>query len=383
MRRLNSEGSIYRRKSDNRLCVAVKIDGKRRVLYPKSPEEAIEILKNSKQAVENAEEKRNAITLQTFATEWINGDLQGRIDRKTLESYVRKIKQVIIPAIGEIPLDRLTPVRINEFYDALKEKKKTAAFIWHTNAVLSSCLSNAVPKIIPSNPCQQVKVRRAKSKEVKLFTAEQVEIFKAVVQRSKSPIKDMITILWELGGRVSEVIGLKWKYVGVDHVLIHEGVTWAPGGGNYSAPPKTEAGKRKVFLSKEAMALINVQPRRSEYVFSTKNGTAYIYVNVYTMWHKWMKEAFGDEFRTGMHSLRHMQAPHLIQSGWTIEDVAQRGGWSDVSVLIKIYAAHSSERRQKEMSAQVLSPLLHKSATFENDESEIAVKSSEPSTFIN
>lgn len=368
-RRRNNEGSIYQRKSDGRWCVAYQ--GK--VIYAVDADDAVEKLKNIRLELKKQDEKKAAISLSAHANKWLNGDLQTRIRRNTWESYQRKFKLTILPELGDLPLNELTIEAISDFYEKLRAKKKTAAFIKHTHAVLSSCLTEAVPKIIQSNPCLSIKVKKGKPKEVLLFTPEQTEKLRQVLEQSTSPAKDLIYVLWEMGGRISEVIGLKRKYVGTDYVEIKEATLWLKGGSR-PGPTKTEASQRKVFLSPDAMSIINRQPDRGEYVFTTKNGTPYIYVNVYTLWHKWLKEAFGEEFTTNLHSLRHLQATQLIQAGWTIEDVKQRGGWSDMSTLIKIYAAHSTEQRQRDMAQSIKSQLLHEITTPKNNEHEEPIK---------
>ena len=50
------------------------------------------------------------------------------------------------------------------------------------------------------------------------------------------------------------------------------------------------------------------------------------------------------------HSLRHLQAVRLFDSGWTIADVQARGGWESPKVLVSIYSAHSTEKKQRDMA---------------------------------
>jgi integrase len=237
-----------------------------------------------------------------------------------------------------------------------------------------------------------------------LFTAEQESIFLQTVLNSSSQYWDFCLTVWELGGRTSEVLGLKWSAVFNDHIRI-ENVLIHTKDGDQDAPPKTPGSHRTVFLSKECMDLIRSQPRRyvelppdektgavkkklSEYVFTDAKGKPHSHRNWRRQWDQWLITAFGAEpteaktaeteadeaaaaeaddqktekktkekevyrrplVKVTPHSLRHLQAVRLFDSGWTIADVQARGGWESPKVLVSIYSAHSTEKKQRDMA---------------------------------
>jgi len=221
------------------------------------------------------------------------------------------------------------------------------------------------------------------TKKKNLFTNEQADRFIEVVSQSTSAFKGLLNVYWETGGRISELFGLKWQSV-LDTGIRIENVTIRVKGGSADAQPKNRSSNRVVKLTGSRMAVINSQPKRmmeieveekgktktvtkqSEYVFCTASGKPYSYSNFRRQWNSWLCQAFGsveqteDERKAGKpkkplvsvtpHALRHMQATRLIQAGWKIADVQERGGWASPKVLMEIYAAHTNEQRQLEMA---------------------------------
>lgn len=55
----------------------------------------------------------------------------------------------------------------------------------------------------------------------------------------------MLSVYSEIGGRISEILGLKWDYVFDDYILI-ENVRVQIAGGAMDSAPKTTASRRKV-----------------------------------------------------------------------------------------------------------------------------------------
>jgi integrase len=194
-------------------------------------------------------------------------------------------------------------------------------------------------------------------------------------------------VYWETGCRISEILGLKWTCVGADFISI-ENARVQVAGGMADNNPKNAGSRRKINVTPECIALINKQPKNTTYVFTTANGKPIRQRNWRRQWDQWLITAFGAEpteattekqeseeatadgsdnqkgekkakekevyrrplVKVTPHSLRHLQAVRLFDSGWTIADVQARGGWESPKVLVSIYSAHSTEKKQRDMA---------------------------------
>ena len=62
------------------------------------------------------------ITFEEFITLWINDHARIKLEPKTLFSYQAELNNRIIPALGHIKLNRLTPNHLIQFYNNLREE---------------------------------------------------------------------------------------------------------------------------------------------------------------------------------------------------------------------------------------------------------------------
>ena len=371
--RLKHEGSIYQRK-DLYWCASVFINGKRRTkTFPKDGQSlALAALEEMK-----AEAKlTNGNGRQLFAhylAEYITQTVRKQVRENSYMDYISITKTHINEALGAVPLCDITTKMLQAFYDGMARKGLSGSRINKAHTLIGQALRAALPDgLISRDPT--VGTRRPSTKPRKeklLFTDEQIEKFLFVADKSTSCYKDLLYLYWEVGGRISEVIGLKWQHVGSDHINI-QSVRVRLKKGSIDSEPKTKASKRKVFLSDYAMNLIQKQPRNADHVFLNGNGNPIDERNWRRQWDQWLITAFGvDPIKSTYventkgekkikyrvpavhvtpHALRHLQARNLIRQGWAVADVQKRGGWDSTKVLQEIYAAHSEEERQKEMA---------------------------------
>lgn len=62
------------------------------------------------------------VTLQEFAERWMHDYAEKQLAPKTISSYSEMLSRRIIPALGHIPLNKLQPVHLIEFYNNLEEE---------------------------------------------------------------------------------------------------------------------------------------------------------------------------------------------------------------------------------------------------------------------
>ena len=409
--RAHNEGTIFQRKDGRwvaRIVAGIRQDGKpdKRAVYCKTKPEAVAALKTLHEEISKRIDNRNSSELfSSFLARWLHESKMASVRQNTWEDYASLAKNHVIPALGDIPIGDIKTADIQRLYDKMTADGKSASTVHKVHVLIGACLRSALPDgVLDRDPKQGTTRTSGRTAKKLLFTAEQEPIFLQTILNSSSQYRDFCLTVWELGGRTSEVLGLKWSAVFDDHIRI-ENVLIHTKDGDQDAPPKTPGSQRTVFLSKECMNLIHRQPRRyvelppdektgavktklSEYVFTNAKGKPHSHRNWRRQWDQWLITAFGAEqtekekskknaadaaidetdtlkgekkdkekealrkplVKVTPHSLRHLQAVRLFDSGWTIADVQARGGWESPKVLVSIYSAHSTEKKQRDMA---------------------------------
>ena len=105
-----------------------------------------------------------SMTLAEWAATWGEQYLKRTVTVRSYERQLSIVNRQIVPALGAIPLQKLSTVRINEFYRNLESSGLGAATVRYAHIVLGSCLK-AAAKIgaLARNPVANASPPRGKS----------------------------------------------------------------------------------------------------------------------------------------------------------------------------------------------------------------------------
>ena len=138
-RRGHNEGSICRRKSDNKWVGTISLgygpDGKRKrkALYGKTRREVAEkmkaALRDQQQGILSTRTGRQ--TVGQYLTDWLQNDVKPTVRPKTYASYKQLCTLCILPSLGRVQLGELTPQQIRAFlvYMGQQRVRRTGAFM--------------------------------------------------------------------------------------------------------------------------------------------------------------------------------------------------------------------------------------------------------------
>lgn len=209
----HGQGTVTRR-ADGRFQVSVTMTGGRRIYrYARTPREAERVRRQLVEARE-ADLDPTRQTLAVFLRSWIGGlrdAKRQRVRPRTLDHYAMIVERHIIPALGSLPLERLTRRRIQAWLDADPASPRT---IRHHHAVLRRALNTAVGDTLTRNPAIGVELAEADyDGSLPLTVDEARRLFAATVD-------DRLHALWRLavdtGLREAELLGLGWDDVDLD-----------------------------------------------------------------------------------------------------------------------------------------------------------------------
>jgi integrase len=218
----HGRGGIARRK-DGRLQVSITMpNGRRIVRYAGKDRDGRRQRRKAEAILSELIESRerdlypSEQTLGAFLTSWIEGLPNARKSprARTIEHYHYVVEDYVIPALGHIRLDRLTPRHVQEWIDADTGSTRS---VHHHRAVLRRALNVAKARqLIGDNPAMSVEMP-----ELDDYRGNPLSETEA---RRLLGLPGRLAPLWRLaidsGLRISELLGLAWDDLDLDDATL-------------------------------------------------------------------------------------------------------------------------------------------------------------------
>jgi integrase len=327
-----------------------------------------------------------SVTLKDFVERWLKEYAMTRLEPRTLESYRHELDSKILPALGHIRLDKLTPVQILSFLnnlmeDGIRQDGKPGAYsnrvIKYQHQILSSILQTAVYwQIIESNPCSRVKCPKydTMNTKQKFFDENQAAIFLEAVKDEPLKYQVMANLALFMGLRKGEILGLTWNDVDLEEgwLAVNKAISATKELGVFMKSPKTESSVRTLAMPKSLVSLLkkykawqNEQKLKCgdlwdedwedhPWLFTQWNGKVMDYHSPYTWFSKFIKR-YNERIKNdgsipenekssyllpeiSFHGLRHTSATLLIGENVDVRTVSARLGHNQVSTTLNIYS---------------------------------------------
>ena len=372
-KRANGEGNIRKRK-----------DGRWEGRYTAGhdPESGKPICKNvlgktqaeTKEKLKQAIEACRALDVPRSGTytveEWLNTwyELYSKpyVRESTAQYYRRFIDLHIGPAIGDIPLGKLTSRDIQKLYNDLQDhgriraaqKSKqpglSSASVRGVHMLLHNCLDRAVKeRLVLRNPTEDCRIPKLEKKEMHILRPEHIGAYlKAAEAREALP---MFYLALTSGVRKGELVALLWSNVDTERGTISVSKQATVSGGEIKVTrPKTATSIRRVSVPRQTIELLIQEHGRhpdNPYLFpSPKTGGMYYPDSVVKLHKKILKDAGLEPIR--LHDLRHTFATLALQSGVDVKTVSSMLGHYDAGFTLSTYA-HATERMQEEAAEKM------------------------------
>ena len=155
--------------------------------------------------------------LKEYLPKWYES-YHHNLAKSTRYSYWSGINIHLIPMLGEVSLNKLTPQMIDDMIAQLREKGLAENSVRYCHRILSSALSSAVKYgYIPYNPAKNIMTRFSKNagRKYEKYTVEQVQQLLAFVHGNVLETVVLLAVLFGL--RLSEALGLRWRDVDLTH----------------------------------------------------------------------------------------------------------------------------------------------------------------------
>ena len=306
--------------------------------------------------------------------EWWLEAHRNQVDVITWQGYKMNLDKHIIPYFKKLNLDLkdITPEHIQRYYN-LKFKDGrcdgkgglSARSVKLHAIVINMVFKDAVLKnLIPYNPAERAKVpAQDRISKGKFYTVQQANKLLEVCQDEK--IHPIIYLTLNYGFRRSEVMALKWDAVDFENdmltvkrtVVVYNTVI-------EKNKTKNHSSKRSYPLLPEIKELLlGLWKQREEnrklfgkefidngYIFTYPDGKMIRPDYVTKRLGKILKQHNLPHIR--FHDLRHTCASILLSKGWSLKDIQEWLGHSDIGVTANIYT-HIDITRKIELASSI------------------------------
>ena len=335
-KRANGEGSLRKRKNgrwEGRYTAGYDpATGKpiHKSVLAKTQSEAKEKLK---QAIAEAEKldmsRAKSYTLGAWIKLWYEVYAEPRLREKTKDYCLNYINNHIIPELGNTPLEKLTTIQIQKFYNdlqksgriqrythiKLKDKGLSTRAVLGIHTLLNNCLEQAVAeRLLLTNPAKGCRLPKLKKREMKILPEDKIGPYLAEAERHGL----LAAFYLELttGLRRGELLALLWTDLDVENMTISVSKQVNRINGELVvSQPKTSNSIRKLAIPQRAVELLveeHAKHPHSPYLFvSPKTGTMFD-SDSFRHTHKKILKAIGAE-NIRFHDIRHPYVKHTTK----------------------------------------------------------------------
>lgn len=292
-----------------------------------------------------------------------------RLSPTTLREYRRLVDRRIRPALGAIPLTKLTTPQLDDYYQALaSDGGLSPASIRQIHSVIRRGLKQGVKwGWIQHNPAVNATAPTVRHARVTPPSLEEIRELVESAETYDPWFGLLVRLAAATGLRRGELCGLQWPDIDFKggQLEVSRSVAAIPGG---AAAKSTKTGAtRKLSLDQATVRLLAEHHKRmatratdngskldvDAFVFShALDGTTPIHPDNVTSTFRRLSVNSGVRF----HDLRHAHATQLLARGMDIPTVSSRLGHANSSTTLNIYA-HVLDANDRE-AADMIGDLL-------------------------
>ncbi len=296
---------------------------------------------------------------------WMDSIVRPNRAETTVYAYQKIIDNHIDPALGTVPLKRLTPKMVQEYYtETQRANGLSSNTMRRHHDLLSSALRSAVRQdVIPASPMERVEPPRVRTTESYFYNNQELKL---LYQKIEGNILELaVKLAGSLGMRREEICGLKWENVDLQRhlVLIREART-AYGATIVQKETKNRSSVRTLYLPDEVYLLLEQEQARqqqerclqsptynpTDHVILDAKGAPYSPNALSLAFTRFVKK--NDLPRLTFHGLRHTFATIASCQGASLFDIGKALGHSTPATTGRIYT-HLVDRTHEELVQRV------------------------------
>ena len=155
-------------------------------------------------------------SVKDYLLEWVENHGKANLRPSTFASYKSHINNHILPYVGHVQLNQLSPAMLDNMFSQLFDKGLSQSTVRYAQRILSVSMEAARKyRYIEFNPARDIITKFGKQgKTPDPYTVEQMQQFMGKVVGTEWEMPVVLAGLYGL--RISEIIGLRWQNVDLD-----------------------------------------------------------------------------------------------------------------------------------------------------------------------
>lgn len=297
---------------------------------------------------------RRAPTLTEFAERYVSEYAAAHKKARTIEEDVRMLRLHILPALGTLKIGNVTRTDIARFHSGRRHHPTNAN---RCLALLSHIMTIAErwgERTDGSNPCKHVE-RYPEGKRERFLTPDELrrlgDTLLSVEKTAHPSAVAAIRLLIFTGGRLSEVLGLKWDWIDFARGI--------------ARLPDSKTGAKNLTLPMPALEVLANLPRLANNPFvlpGERRGAQF--AGIQKAWQRIRKIAGLSNVR--IHDLRHAFASVAVQSDESLYLVGRVLGHQQIATTQRYaHLAPAALRAVADRTAERLSEMMRGLSTQE------------------
>lgn len=342
--------------------------GKRQTVYGKTQTEIADKMKEA-QFLDDRQENviNDKITLDEWFEIWMN-TYKKKCRETTLRTYTNQYN-AIKKDLGWRQLKKINIVVLQQTFNRLKSDNMRK----HCRAILVDMFERAIiAELLIKNPAKYIvtDINNFNPKEKRILSKEEIEILYDAT-KDRGYMRNIILLSLNTGMRLGEILGLCWDCVDFENnvIRIERTLVYMPKReeGLYGLnPPKTQAGRREIPMTKEVRSMLLKQkmvwncinalhePREGfgDLVFTSKTNNPIHEANIKSALNYYIakiQKQHPDFKPFSMHCLRHTFATNCIEAGMRPKTLQKILGHKSLQMTMDLYTHVRTDTLKEQM----------------------------------
>lgn len=221
-RRQRGEGSIYKRASDGKWVGTIYLGvvnkkRKRRTVYGRTQAEVVKKLRDARKEVDKGVTVTRAVRLEDWLDRWLTVicPSKSRMKPKTLATYRSYVERYIKPALGRVPLNKLTAQHVRDLHAYVLSLGLTSTTAGHAHRILGTALADAMREDLVTRNVAAIEAAPSKEEaQRRPLTIGEFGRFMAAAGEDRLASRWLFGFL--TGARQGEALGVCWPALDLD-----------------------------------------------------------------------------------------------------------------------------------------------------------------------